>query len=48
MPYMQGAIAHCRPNLDNSAIEEAKAVQRQNGKTFVIVTLGVTPFKRVS
>lgn len=46
MPYMQGAIEHCSPNL-NSAIEKARAVARNNDKTFVIVTLGVTPFRRI-
>jgi uracil-DNA glycosylase family 4 len=46
MPYEAAAIAHCRPNLDK-AIEDAKAIAKANGKTFVIVTLGVTPFKRV-
>lgn len=46
MPYMQDAIAHCKPNLE-AAIKQAQATAHQNGKTFVIVTLGVTPFKTV-
>lgn len=46
MPYEQAAIEHCRPNLDK-AINEAREVAVANGKTFVIVTLGITAFKRV-
>lgn len=46
MPYENQAIAHCAPNLDR-AIEGAREVARANGKVFVIVTLGVIPFKRV-
>jgi uracil-DNA glycosylase family 4 len=46
MPYMQAAIDHCSPNLDR-AIDAAKEVAKQNQRTFVIVTLGVTAFKRV-
>lgn len=45
-PYEAQAILHCAPNLDR-AIENAKATAQANGKTFVIVTLGITPFKRV-
>jgi uracil-DNA glycosylase family 4 len=46
MPYMQGAIAHCKPNLD-AAVQQAKRIAGVEGKTFVIVTLGVTPFKAI-
>lgn len=46
MSYESQAIAHCAPNLDK-AISDAKAAAKANGKTFVIITLGVTPFKRV-
>ncbi len=46
MPYMQGAIEQCKPNLE-AAIRTAKATAAQEGKTFVIVTLGVTPFKAI-
>jgi uracil-DNA glycosylase family 4 len=46
MPYMQMALSHCQPNL-NAAIKNAKEVARTEGKTFVIVTLGVTAFKHV-
>jgi DNA polymerase I-like protein with 3'-5' exonuclease and polymerase domains len=46
MPYCQQAIDHCRPNLI-AAIEGAKKIATENGKTFVIVTLGVTPFKAI-
>lgn len=46
MPYELEAIKHCRPNLDN-AITEARAIAKANDKTFVIITLGVTAFKRV-
>jgi len=45
-PYEVEAIAHCTPNL-NQAIEAAKIVAQAHGKTFVIITLGVTAFKRV-
>lgn len=46
MPYMQEALNHCRPNLDK-AIQDARATAKACGKTFVIITLGVTPFKRI-
>lgn len=46
MPYQDAAIKHCAPNLDR-AIADAKRVAKENGRTFVILTLGVTPFKRV-
>lgn len=46
MPYEKEAISHCAPNLDK-CIEDARAIAKENGKTFVILTLGVTPFKRV-
>lgn len=44
--YEKPATDHCRPNLD-SAISNARATATGSGKTFVIVTLGVTAFKRV-
>lgn len=44
--YEKEAIERCSPNLD-AAIEKAKAVAKENNKTFVIVTLGVIPFKRI-
>ncbi len=46
MPYEKPAIAKCAPNLD-ATIEKTKAIARAKGKTFVIVTLGNTAFKRV-
>jgi uracil-DNA glycosylase family 4 len=46
MPYEAAAIAHCAPNLDR-AIADAKATAKASDKTFVILTLGVTPFKRI-
>jgi uracil-DNA glycosylase family 4 len=46
MPYADAAIKQCSPNLDR-AIQEAKSIARENGKTFTLVTLGVTPFKRI-
>lgn len=46
MPWEREAIAHCAPNLD-AAIAVAAEKAQTNGKTFVIVTLGVTAFKRV-
>jgi uracil-DNA glycosylase family 4 len=46
MPYEQAAINHCSPNLDR-AILAARQTALSAGKTFVIVTLGVTAFKRV-
>jgi uracil-DNA glycosylase family 4 len=46
MSYEADAIRHCAPNLD-AAIASAKSIARESGKQFVIVTLGVTPFKRV-
>ena len=45
-PYEVEAVAHCKPNLD-AAIKRAKEVAQACGKTFVIVTLGVTPFKAI-
>lgn len=45
-PYEQAAIAHCAPNLDR-AIADAKIAAKAAGKTFVIVTLGATAFRRV-
>ena len=46
LPWAQDAIDHCAPNLDK-AIEEAREIAKQNNKTFVIVTLGTTAFRRV-
>ena len=46
MPYESRCIAHCSPNLDG-AIREAHSRALSAGKTFVIVTLGKTAFKRV-
>jgi len=46
MPYEYGAVEHCSPNLDKT-IYETKERAREAGKTFVIVTLGVSPFKRI-
>lgn len=46
MSYEHEAIKHCSLNLAN-AIAAAKAVAKSQGKTFVIVTLGVTPFKSI-
>lgn len=44
--YEIEAIKSCKPNLDR-AVEAAKAAATKNGKTFVIVTLGVTAFRAV-
>lgn len=44
--YESAAISHCRPNLDG-VIAGARAKADAAGKTFVIVTLGKTAFKRV-
>lgn len=44
--YEAQAIAHCSPNLDR-AVADAKAVAKAEGKTFVIVALGLTPFKAI-
>lgn len=46
MPYEAACIDHCRPNLDD-AIKRARETARLHAKTFVIVTLGRTAFKRV-
>lgn len=46
MVYEADAIAHCAPNLDR-AIMAAKGIAKDNGKTFIIVALGLTPFKRL-
>lgn len=45
-PYAEAAIRHCRHNLD-AAIANAKLAAKKAEKTFVIVTLGVTPFKAI-
>lgn len=46
MPYESKCIGHCAPNLDN-CIQEGWKRAHDAGKTFVIVTLGKTAFKRV-
>src|SRR6266853_1314749 len=46
MSYEQEAINHCAPNLDK-VIEETRTRAINNGKHFVIFTLGRTAFKRV-
>lgn len=46
MVYEKEAIAHCAPNLDK-VISNVRDRCKANGKTFVIITLGVTAFKRV-
>lgn len=46
MPWEHAAIKHCASNLDRD-IEQARAIALGAGKTFTIVTLGVTAFKRV-
>lgn len=46
MSYESACIQHCAPNLDR-AIEDARGIATAHGKTFVIVTLGKTAFKRV-
>ena len=46
MSYERACIDHCRPNLDG-VIENARSIAQTNGKTFTIVTLGKTAFKRV-
>jgi uracil-DNA glycosylase family 4 len=46
MPYESKCIAHCGSNLDG-AITTARKMAVEAGKTFVIVTLGKTAFKRV-
>lgn len=45
-PYIPLAVESCAPNLDAS-IERIREIARSRGKTPVIVTLGVQPFKRV-
>jgi uracil-DNA glycosylase family 4 len=46
MPYEREALERCRPNLED-AIKGARATAKEARKTFVIVTLGVTPFKAI-
>jgi uracil-DNA glycosylase family 4 len=46
MPYEAACIKHCSPNLDG-AISGARTVAKEHSKTFVIVTLGRTAFKRI-
>lgn len=46
MPWEKAAIAHCAPNLD-ATISETRDRAKRNGKTFVILTLGKTAFKRI-
>lgn len=45
-PYEQAAITHCSPNLDRELIV-AKQMATRAGKTFTIVALGMTPWKRL-
>lgn len=46
MPYEKAAISCCSPILDAN-LAEAREMALGMGKTFVIVTLGVTSFKRI-
>jgi len=46
MQWEQTAIEHCTPNLD-AAIAKAREVAKGKGKTFTILTLGKTAFKRI-
>ena len=46
MPWEREAIAKCAPNLD-ATIAETRERARVNGKTFTILTLGRTAFKRI-
>lgn len=46
MAYEQDAISHCSPFLD-ATISEMQELCKKSGKTFVILTLGRTAFKRV-
>lgn len=46
MSYESDAIRHCAPNLDR-AILDAKRIAAENGRTFVILTLGAIAFRRV-
>lgn len=46
MPYEQAALDHCSPILDRE-LAVARNLAKANGKTFVIVALGLTPFKRL-
>jgi uracil-DNA glycosylase family 4 len=46
MPYEREVITHCEPNLD-STIRRVGETARTQGKTFVIVALGNTAFKRI-
>jgi len=46
MPYEAEAIAHCSPLLD-ATIQEMQEKCRQNGRTFVILTLGKIALKRI-
>lgn len=45
-PYEEPAINHCAPLLDQT-IAEMQERCKSNGKTFVILTLGPTAFKRI-
>ena len=45
-PYEKEAIAHCSPQLDTT-IREMQDHCKKIGKTFVILALGLTAFKRV-
>lgn len=46
MAYEKEAISKCAPLLDDTIVK-ARDIAKANGKTFVIITLGVTAFKRV-
>src|SRR6266853_4156914 len=46
MAYQDEAINHCAPFLDRT-IKEMQELCKKNGKTFVILTLGRTAFKRI-
>ena len=46
MPYEDGAIKHCAPNLDK-VITEARSKAISNGQTFTILCLGKIAFKRI-
>ena len=46
MPYEEEAIANCAPFLDETIAEMQERCKR-NGKSFTILTLGKTAFKRI-
>lgn len=45
-PYEDAVIAHCSPLLD-ATISDMRQKCRENGRTFVIVTLGQIAFRRI-